>query len=90
MGFAEDMQNSFKYTRSLRRKKYYFRDKTFDPKWEKDKRYEMEEQKRHLLLRQKKRNQAYIEEMRANNKKGLVAGFAVAMGMVYYLVKYFI
>ena len=90
MGFAEDMQNSFKYTRSLRRKKYYYRDRSFDPKWDMDDDFKMKKIEPHKLLQNKNRNKLYIEEMKEKSKKGLIVGFSVAAGVVYYLAKLFI
>ena len=90
MGFSEDMQISLKYTRSLRRKKNYFKDKAFDSKWGKDLKTDLPEIQKHRLLATNNRNETYLTEMREKSKKGLIIGVSVAAAIVYFLIKYFV
>ena len=90
MGFAEDMQNSYRYTRGLKQKKYFYNDKAFTPKWKMDDAFQMKEVDQHKLLNNKNRNRAYLEEMKAKSQKGLIVGGTVVAGVFYYLVQYFL
>ena len=64
MGFSADMQGRLKYMNSLRKKKNFYQNKIFDPKWGKEKRFELKKPLKQFSVTNKNTNQAYIEEMK--------------------------
>lgn len=88
MGHSDQMQKSLNYTRGLRKKRNYYQDKVFDAKWGDDVGKKMPQKQQPKLLASKNRNEMYLEELKAKNRKGFLVGASVLLGVGYYFLRY--
>ena len=90
MGFSDGMQRSLKYTRSLKKKKTYFKDKAFKPKLGKEKNINLPEK---APVRKAEanweRNKAFLEKEKRKSKMGLIMAVVITIllfAALYYLL----
>lgn len=88
MGHSDQMQKSLNYTRGLRQKRNYYQDKVFDAKWGDGAGKKLPQKQKPKLSASKNRSELYLEEMKANSRKGVLVGTSVLLAIAYYFLRY--